>query len=43
MIITEVDKQLKDYCSECKEDLKNGERIILTKNLKFFHFFCYKK
>ncbi|XP_070509286.1 uncharacterized protein [Chironomus tepperi] len=43
MIMTENQKQFGDYCSGCKKDFSHGDRIILARNLKFFHFNCYAR
>lgn len=41
--MTENGKFIGDFCSGCKKSFYHGDRIVLARNLKFFHFNCYAK
>lgn len=35
--------ELQYFCNGCKDEIKVGEKVIITKNVKFLHLNCYKK
>ncbi|CAG9798018.1 unnamed protein product [Chironomus riparius] len=43
MIMLKSKKEIGDYCCRCKKDFCHEDRIVLARNLKFFHFNCYSK